>query len=89
MFACHGHSPDILYRALTHLGNLFGSFQVGIYLPLMMWLVQMALIAHITVSSVWERWLYTAVVVVIYGISHVMFTYSTTKAFPPGDVGMA
>ena len=82
MFAAHGHSSDILYRALTHLGNLFGSYQVGIYLPLMMWLVQMVLTAHITVNSVWERWLYTAVVVSIYGISHVMFTYSTAKAFP-------
>jgi len=87
MFAAHGHSPDVIYRGLAHLGTLIGSFQVGIYLPLLLWLVQVVLLAHIHLESAWERWTCTALVAVSYAAFHVLFSYSSTSAFPRGMWG--
>jgi len=87
MLAAHAHSPDVIYRALAHLGNLIGSFQFGIYLPLLIWLVQIVLIAHINLGTSVERWTCTALVAVIYLIFHMEFSYSTARAFPRGMWG--
>lgn len=73
---------DIIYRALAHLGTLFGTFQVGIFIPLILWLAMMILSAHITFKSFYARWVCTGIVIVIYSIFHLMFTYYTTRAFP-------
>jgi hypothetical protein len=80
--AAHGHTSDIMYRALAHLGALFGSLQVGLYIPLMLWLILMVLSAHIHFSSSWVRWACTGVVISIYFVFHLLFTYSAARAFP-------
>jgi hypothetical protein len=87
MFTAHGHSPDIIYRAIARLSSLLGCFQLGIYVPLVLWLITMVLSAHISMSNAWERWACTGVVITVYFIFHMMFVYATTNAFPRGMWG--
>ena len=87
MLAAHGHSPDVVYRATAHWGNLLGLCQLAIYLPLLLWLIQIVLLAHINLATALERWISTALVIAVYSLFHVMFSYNCTRAFPRGMWG--
>jgi hypothetical protein len=89
MLAAHGHSPDVVYRATAHWGNLLGLCQFCIYLPLLLWLIQIVLLAHINLATALERWISTAMVAAVYCAFHLMFGYNCTRAFPRGMWGWA
>merc|ERR1719401_2557677 len=51
MLHAHGHSPEVVYRALAYSGYLIGACQLGVYLPLLFWLLMMIISAHLTFDN--------------------------------------
>lgn len=82
----HGHSPEMVYRALVYAGTLIGCLELAIYMPLLMWLSLIIISAHIH-FTLWVRWICTAAIAIIYLVFHAMFAYYGIRGFPRGMWG--
>lgn len=82
----HGHSPEMVYRALVYGGTLIGALELAVYMPLILWLTIIVLSAHIYFSF-WLRWICTAAIAIIYLLFHFLFAYYGIRGFPRGMWG--
>ena len=86
MVSVHAPTSNALYRALSHSGVMFGLMQFGVYIPLLLWLVNLALAAHMHLG-VALGWICTVIVAGIYSAAHLVFVYTTVRGFPRGMWG--